>query len=180
MFHLTIDDILIEVEPKHIRTLRLTLKRGTWQPHVSCPLFCSEREVIAFVSKHMDWIHAQQAKMRQRAEQQAEERPITPEDAQRFCWRLDRILKEALAETGEKINGYRVKQMRTEWGSCNPHRKTLVFNLAMAHMPDEYIRYVVIHELCHLRQANHSPAFWAEVERYCPNWRDIRRAMRNK
>lgn len=180
MYQFTIEDITIEVEPKRIRTLRLSLKRGSLIPHVSCPLFCSEKDVIAFVSKHLDWIRAQQIKAQQHNEQKAQKPPVTPEDAQRFCWRLDTILKAALAETGEKINGYRVKQMRTEWGSCNPHRKTLVFNLAMAHMPDEYIRYVVIHELCHLRQANHSPAFWAEVERYCPNWRDIRKAMRNQ
>ena len=90
------------------------------------------------------------------------------------------MLKACLAETGERINGYRIRMMRTEWGSCNHRRKTLVFNLALARHSDECLRYVIIHELCHLRQANHSPAFWREVARYCPDWPRLRKQLRSR
>ena len=47
-------------------------------------------------------------------------------------------------------------------------------------MPPEILDYVVVHELAHRKQMNHSPAFWAEVERILPDWRERRRWLREK
>ena len=59
------------------------------------------------------------------------------------------------------------------WGSCNSQREVrLAWRLMKA--PPELIDYVVCHELAHLRHMNHSPAFWAEVERQCPDYRALR------
>jgi predicted metal-dependent hydrolase len=59
------------------------------------------------------------------------------------------------------------------WGSCNTRREVrLAWRLVKA--PAELVDYVVCHELAHLRHMNHSPAFWAEVERQCPDYRRLR------
>jgi predicted metal-dependent hydrolase len=59
------------------------------------------------------------------------------------------------------------------WGSCNSRREVrLTWRLVKA--PPELVDYVVCHELAHLRHMNHSPAFWAEVERQCPGYRALR------
>jgi predicted metal-dependent hydrolase len=59
------------------------------------------------------------------------------------------------------------------WGSCNSRREVrLAWRLVKA--PTELVDYVVCHELAHLRHMNHSPAFWAEVERQCPDYRRLR------
>jgi predicted metal-dependent hydrolase len=59
------------------------------------------------------------------------------------------------------------------WGSCNTRREVrLAWRLLKA--PVELIDYVICHELAHLRQMNHSPAFWAEVARQCPDYRRLR------
>lgn len=59
------------------------------------------------------------------------------------------------------------------WGSCNTRREIrLTWRLVKA--PPELVDYVVCHELAHLRQMNHSPAFWAEVQRQCPDYRALR------
>jgi hypothetical protein len=59
------------------------------------------------------------------------------------------------------------------WGSCNTRREVrLAWRLVKA--PRVLIDYVVCHELAHLRHMNHSPAFWAEVERQCPDYRPLR------
>ena len=62
------------------------------------------------------------------------------------------------------------------WGSCNTRREIrLTWRLMKA--PPELIDYVVCHELAHLRHMNHSPAFWAEVERQCPDYRALRERL---
>lgn len=71
--------------------------------------------------------------------------------------------------------GFQYKQLtirgqRTRWGSCSSGGG-LNFNWRLMMTPTAAIDYVIIHELCHLRELNHSAAFWALVEQYCPNYK---------
>src|SRR6185503_7472549 len=70
-----------------------------------------------------------------------------------------------------------IKNSRSRWGSCS-ERRNLNFNYRLALLPDELADYVVAHELCHLIHFNHSPAFWAEVARACPEWKRLRRELK--
>jgi len=70
-----------------------------------------------------------------------------------------------------------LKNQRTRWGSCSS-RGNLNFNRALAAAPAEVLDYVVIHELAHLLEMNHSRRFWAIVERWCPGQRSHRAWLR--
>ena len=67
-----------------------------------------------------------------------------------------------------------VKSQRTLWGSCSA-KGNLNFNWRLAFAPPQALDYVVIHELAHLRELNHSKRFWKVVEEYCPDFRAHRR-----
>ena len=73
----------------------------------------------------------------------------------------------------------RINSARTRWGSCNSQRKSLNFSWRLIMAPPEIVDYVVVHELCHLRHANHSAAFWAEVEGIMPDYKQRRKWLKD-
>ena len=78
---------------------------------------------------------------------------------------------------GVSFGRVRVKDQRTRWGSCSP-AGDLNFNWRLTLAPPEVLDYVVIHELAHRLEMNHSRRFWRHVERLCPEHRDRRRWLR--
>ena len=67
----------------------------------------------------------------------------------------------------------RLSSARTRWGSCS-QRSGIRLNWRLIHFPPQIIDYVIVHELAHLREMNHSPRFWAIVAHYCPDFRAAR------
>jgi hypothetical protein len=81
-------------------------------------------------------------------------------------------------EYGFKIGKVRVSSARTRWGSCS-QKGTLSFTWRLVMAPLEVIDYVVVHELCHLKELNHSKAYWAQVETILPDYKVRRKWLRN-
>ena len=113
-------------------------------------------------------------------------RPTTPAQRARlvtaFCAarlreRLAALLAFWLARFGEEPVRWTIRDMTTEWGSCTKTRRTLRFNLQLAHVPPDHVEYVVVHELSHLRVANHGPDFKALMDARLPDWRERRKAL---
>lgn len=82
--------------------------------------------------------------------------------------------RERMGVTAGRVS---IRAARTRWGSCSG-AGNLSFSLYLMMADPEAVDYVVIHELAHRRQMNHSPAFWAVVEEYCPHWRACRERLR--
>ena len=74
------------------------------------------------------------------------------------------------AEFGFTYNTLRIKNQKTRWGSCSA-KGNINLNLRLMMAPNDAIDYVIIHELCHLKELNHSPEFWRLVETLCPDYR---------
>ena len=70
-----------------------------------------------------------------------------------------------------------VRNQKSRWGSCSP-RGVITLNWRLIQMPRAVSEYVLLHELMHLRQPNHSRRFWREVEAVCPTWRESERWLR--
>ncbi len=86
-------------------------------------------------------------------------------------------LEGLAAKFGFQPGQLSVRLQKGRWGSCSAHGISL--NAMLLFLPEELVEYVLIHELCHLRQMNHSPQFWQEVAKYCPDWQRRRKRLRD-
>lgn len=81
---------------------------------------------------------------------------------------------------GAYANEIRVKKMYTRWGSCNTRAKRIWLSVYLPAYPIECTEYVIVHELCHLHHANHSPAFWQTVATAMPDYQQWHNILAGK
>jgi predicted metal-dependent hydrolase len=88
------------------------------------------------------------------------------------------LLQEISAETGLHYNRTRVANQRTRWGSYSSNG-TVSINQKLLFLPPHLVRYVFLHELCHSVEPNHSPQFWALLQKHEPNTATWRKELRS-
>ncbi len=74
----------------------------------------------------------------------------------------------------------KIRTMKTRWGVCNIKDNSVTLNSRLMEYDSTKLDYVIIHELSHFRHFNHSRDFWALVSKYCPNYKGIRKALREE
>ena len=90
---------------------------------------------------------------------------------------VERLMPKWERQTGLHPNSWQTKNMTTRWGTCNVQSKKIWLNLQLAKKPVECLEYIILHELAHLKEKKHNAAFVAIVDRYMPNWKDVRKKL---
>ena len=154
----------------HRRTMAIQIKRDG-RVVVRAPYAATDEEVRQLVEKHRDWIEKSLA--RQREAPAASPPELTEQETEELRRRGQEILPGRVVYWAARMDvlptGIRITAARTRWGSCSS-RGTLSFNWKLYLAAPECLDYVVVHELCHLVHMDHSPTFWAEVERIMPDY----------
>ena len=91
---------------------------------------------------------------------------------------LKRRADELSASLGLTYNRVMIRGQKTRWGSCS-HKCNLSFNWRLVMAPKPVIDYVVLHELAHLKEMNHTKRFWKLLAQYCPRWRQRRKWLKD-
>ena len=166
-----------EFKRKRVKNINLRV-RADGSVAVSAPLGAPLAQVDAFVAGRARWIEA--ARVRALARGEEEQRPcsVSREDALALFTQVSDAVFPLFAQV---LNGQRpvlkVRQMKTRWGVCVPAKRQITFSLRLAEKPRAAVEYVVLHEYAHFVRADHSPAFWAVVARYMPDYKARRRLL---
>ena len=159
------------------KTLSIVIK-PTGEVEVRCPKKCSRRDVEAFLVSKEAWIKGHLEKIAERPAvavlSEAERKTLAKQAAQI----LPSKVQHFAAEIGVSYGRITIRSQRTRWGSCSA-KGNLNFNCLLMLCPEEVMDYVVVHELCHRKELNHSAAFWAAVEKVCPDYRVHRKWLKD-
>ena len=166
----------VEVKRSQRKTISLELRRDG-SVLVRAPLRTGMPRIRAFVQEHAGWIEKQRQKLAAapRAEILSEQELAS----------LRRSAKQWIPQraayfaplVGVSYGDITIRCQKTKWGSCSS-KGNLNFNLLLMLAPPEVVDYVVVHELCHRLEMNHSPRFWANVARVLPDYAQRRKWLR--
>lgn len=168
-----------------IRARRKTLSIRITQEgdlEIRAPLGMPKGEIEAFLKEKAQWIETHRAKVLAEYTQ-GQEAPLGEEEiltlAEQMRQRLPEKLNRHAASMGVTFGRVTIRCQRTRWGSCSS-RGNLNFNCLLMLAPEEVLDYVVVHELAHRKQMNHSALFWQEVARECPDYKKSLRWLKDR
>lgn len=180
---ITIDGQKIEYtikKYKRNKNLRLAINsRGNLV--ASKPWYLSEKAIEKFIKEKFNWIkekieYFNKLNGRNNYRSSNNEYLSYKKAAERLVIRKITELNSFYQFRFSKIS---IRNQRTRWGSCSS-RGNLNFNYKIIFLPEKMIDYIIIHELCHLKELNHSPKFWRLVAQKIPNHREIRKDLQKK
>lgn len=177
---LRVDDLEVRLTRKRVKNLHLRVKPPGGHVEVSAPWGTSERFVREFVRGKRAWIEQRRAELADSP--QARAAAATPEEVAAWRQAVEACVPPLVA-AWEPIMGVRAgklayRNMTSRWGSCQPATGRICINVRLALYPPECLEYVVVHELCHLRERGHGPRFRALMDAYMPDWRQRRDKLR--
>ena len=161
------------------KTLAVTVT-ADGQVIVRAPERLPKGEIRKFIEEKQGWIRhhmklsAERKRNQKKIRMTAKERENYKKEAKTVITRLCRIYAEQMGVSCGKIT---IREQKTRWGSASS-RGNLNFNWKLALMPEEILDYLVVHELAHRVEMNHSPAFWAVVAEEIPDYKTRREWLR--
>lgn len=150
---------------------------------VRAPRSVSEKDIEEILKKKEAWISKHIEKIKE-----TKERVETEPTEKLTREKVIALAEEALKVIPERVEYFAkvigvtygkitVRNQKTRWGSCSS-KGNLNFNCLLMLAPPEVLDYVVVHELCHRKQMNHSKAFWLEVEKVLPDYKEARKWLK--
>jgi len=163
---------------KRSKSVKLLI-RANGELIITAPIRVSQKYVRNFVYKHKDWIY-------KKLQTLSLTETIDPKIEQTEYYNYKARARELVQESIQKINMHYnfkynkifIRNQKTRWGSCSS-KGNLNFSYKLALIPNHLLEYIVVHELCHLKEMNHGPNFWRLVEETVPDYKEARRELRS-
>ncbi|MCR5511354.1 hypothetical protein SAMN02910292_02958 [Lachnospiraceae bacterium XBB2008] len=173
-----------EVIRSRRRTIAIEIDRSG-QIKVRAPYNVGNFRIRRFVEEKSGWIEKALARINKGqsdAISSDDLPPISEADKQLLADQAKKIIPGKVSYfagiIGVDFGRITIRAQKTRWGSCSA-KGNLNFNCLLLRAPEEILDYVIVHELCHRKEMNHSKAFWAEVAKVCPDYKKHRKWLKD-
>ncbi|MBU1178102.1 M48 family metallopeptidase [Patescibacteria group bacterium] len=162
------------------RNLRLTINLDG-ELVVTKPWLVSTRQVERFMQQKAGWILKKMTAIKTRGNNSLLAN-VGAADYLKYKEQARALAIQKVTDFGQIYGlGYNrifIRNQKTRWGSCSA-QKNLNYNFRIALLPERLVDYIIVHELCHLQELNHSQRFWALVGQEIPYYKEARKELRN-
>ena len=165
---------------KKAKNIKIEIKK-TGNIFLIAPKLIPNFLAVQFLKTKIDWVLEKQREVLEKRENQKVPELSQKDFLQYKKESLEKIKErvEYFAEKGDFTYGkITIKNNKSNWGSCSS-KGNLNFNYRLIFLDPEELDYIIIHELSHLKEMNHSKNFWTEVEKLCPKYKEIRKRIKN-
>ncbi len=169
----------IQLSRKRVKNINLRV-RSDGTVAVSAPAWVGLPEIERFVVSKRAWIQRAQRS----CAHPSEDPFANATEAQKRAWKetvqafVPLLVQKWGPVLGVRAGTLAYRSMKSRWGSCQPSTGRICINTRLALYPPECLEYVVVHELCHLRERGHGPAFYALLNAALPDWKEARARLK--
>ena len=149
-----------------IKNVYIQIKDG--EVIVKAPKRVSKKEIDKIVKEKEAWIK----KTLEKSEKKENREKLYTDEEFRVI--VQDAANELIRETGLVPNKVRIRDIKYAWGSCSVN-KNITISYKLIRYSRQAIRYVILHELCHIKYMNHSKDFWNLVATYMPNYKEVKK-----
>lgn len=90
---------------------------------------------------------------------------------------VEKLLLKWQPRMEQSVSSWQIRNMKSRWGSCHTHRRHIVLNTHLVHKPKACLEYVLVHEMVHLYEYHHNKRFYALMDYYLPDWRQVKQQL---
>ena len=163
------DNSEYEIKYSKIKNIYIQIKDG--KVIVKAPRRVSKKEIEKILEQKSEWIQ----KAVEKETKKQEKKPLYTKE--KFKEIVEKNANELVKQTGLVPNKITIKKIKYAWGSCS-NKKNITINLELIKYSEQAIRYVILHEFCHIKYMNHSKDFWNLVEKYMPDYKQVKKKFK--
>ena len=173
-----IEGVPVEVVRKRVRRINIRI-RSDGRVSLSVPKWwVTLKEAEAFLRSKWSWVVKTRSEVLSRPP--VVRAPVSEEERKTLVSTLKELNDEWTVRLGEPGVTWKIRRMKSLWGSCHFRKRHIVYSTELAHVPRAMIEYVVVHELSHLKAHDHGPRFYALMDERLPNWKLLRRRLNKR
>ena len=152
---------------------------------VRVPIFVKDSDIEQILKDKEDWIkeNIESVKVQNEQCKNLQQKRLTKKDIEELADQALKIIPERVEhfakQMGVDYGRITIRNQRTRWGSCSGNGN-LNFNCLLMLAPSDVVDYVVVHELCHRKEMNHSESFWNEVEKVLPGYKEALKWLKDE
>ena len=166
------NEVRVTIIRSNRKTLSIELKLN--EIIARAPARMKEKEIYKFIESKKTWIDKHLAKLNERQQILDDLKSYTQEEIKQFTAKakvdIPKRVEFYAKQIGVEYNKITIRCQQTRWGSCSS-KGNLNFNCLLVLLPAEIIDSIVVHELCHIKQMNHSARFYSEIDKVFPNYK---------